>query len=265
MRVVIVALLVGGMTPAIMAADPWADRVISYNPGLGAGTYTNPSTALGQPTRFTGVGVFPGAVTPFNPAWMETELVSIGGGGHLTLAFDEPVLNNPANPYGIDLLIFGNAGFIDIDYPNGIVGGLFGQSGAARVELSSDGQVWVTATGIAPDRLFPTLGYLDLTDPYSVAPGNVLSDFTRPVDPAFDPMGKTFAQIIAGYKGSGGGAGVDIGAFGLGSVSFVRFTNLSSNPAAFQIDALAAVAPTPGVLALLGMFAGSGLRRRRCL
>lgn len=263
MRAFILALLVGGITPAILAADPWADRVISYNPGLGAGSYTTPAAALGEPTRFTGGGVYPGAVTPFNPAWMETELVSIGGTGHLTVAFNEPILNNPANPFGIDLLIFGNAGFIDLDYPNGIVGGLFGQSSTARIELSSDGQTWVTATGVAPDGLFPTLGYLDLIDPYSPTPGNVLSDFTRPVDPVFDPMGKTFAQIVAGYKGSGGGAGIDIGAFGLNSVLFVRFSNLSSGQAAFQIDALAAVAPAPGMIALCGMFAGAAIRRRR--
>src|SRR5947209_3693773 len=68
--------------------------VVTYSPGTGSVSgYNDPSTALGEPTRYTGVGVFPGAVTPFNPAYLATEIVSIGRGGSLTLAFDHPVLD----------------------------------------------------------------------------------------------------------------------------------------------------------------------------
>src|SRR5207237_8434220 len=102
-----------------LASGPWADQVISYTQGSGvAAGYNQPGSALGQPTRFTGIGSFPGAVTPFNPAFLGTELVSIGAGGSLTVHFDEPVANDPANPFGVDPLIFGNAGYIDTNFPH---------------------------------------------------------------------------------------------------------------------------------------------------
>lgn len=254
MRLSIASLIVcaaGALSPVVFAADPWADHVVFYDPGAGAAPYTDPLTALGSPERFTGEGVFPAAVTPFNTPWGTDEIVSIGQGGSLTLSFDEPITNNPLNPFGLDLLLFGNAAFNDANYPSGIVDGFYGQSIGGIVELSADGNTWVTATGIEPDWLFPTLGYSDLTDPYATDPGSVLTDFTLPVNPALNFQGAAFAQIVAGYNGSGGGRGIDIGAYGLSAVSFVRFTNPS--PVPFQIDALATVtpAPSPGLTPLL--------------
>ena len=75
-------------------ADSWADQIITYDPGDGAQEgYTDPSMALGSPERYTGEGTaWPGAVTPFNPAWLTTEVVSLGEGGHLTVLFDDPTL-----------------------------------------------------------------------------------------------------------------------------------------------------------------------------
>ena len=52
-------------------ADPWADLVVGYDPGIGAAAgFGNSSVALGSPERFTGEGVFPGAVTMFNSAFV---------------------------------------------------------------------------------------------------------------------------------------------------------------------------------------------------
>src|SRR5690606_33848595 len=91
------ACVLGG-SAAALAADPWADRVVSYEAGdEPAPGYTDPSRALGEPTRLAGVGVFPTAVTPFNPPWMPEELVSLGRGGSLVVAFDEPVTDDPLN------------------------------------------------------------------------------------------------------------------------------------------------------------------------
>jgi len=249
-------------TGGAMASDPWADHVVSYTAGTGVDPgYTNPASALGMPTRFTGIGSFPGAVTPFNPAFLGSELVSIGPGGSLVVRFDEPALNNPANPFGIDLLIFGNAGYADVAYPAGVAGPMFGAGGGV-VELSSDGFNWVTAPGAIADGRFPTLGYSDLTDPYSLAAGAVPSDFTRPVDPAFSPAGLNFSQIVAGYAGSGGGTGIDIAAAGLASVSYVRISNPVFSQANVDVDALAAVVPGPAGWVVL-MVGAAGWRRRR--
>jgi len=253
--------------PSIAGAqDPWADTVLSYTPGDAAGGGLEvPQVALGAPTRFTGeLAGFPGAVTPFNPPFEADEIVSVGFGGEIVLAFNEPVNDHPDNPFGIDLLLFGNTGYIDGDFPNGLAAGLFG-NGGGKVELSQDGDTWVPVDDVAADGPFPTLGYLDLDGPFDPDPGSVPSDFTRPVDPAFDAIGKTFDEIVAAYDGSGGGAGIDIGAWGLDSVSFVRITDLTDDGISPQLDAIADVAiPAPGATALLALGLGLvSVRRRR--
>ena len=105
------------------AADPWADHVVSYVQGTGVGNdfvtgnpVNNPLTALGEPTRFTSDPAnFGGPTTPFSSAYRDDEIVSIGAGGSLTLQFDEPVVDHPLNPFGFDLLVFGNA-FYSLDF-----------------------------------------------------------------------------------------------------------------------------------------------------
>jgi hypothetical protein len=247
------------------ASDPWADSVVSYVEGAGVSSgYNTPATALGEPTRFTGVGAFPGAVTPFNPAFLGSELVSIGTGGHLIVRFDEPVIDDPSNPFGIDLLVFGNSGYEDAGFPAGINAGLFGGGEGGVIEVSADGSNWFTVTGVGADAEFPTLGYLDLTDPYATSPGTALSDFTRPVDPALNTLGMSFAQIVAAYGGSGGGAGVDLSSVGLAAISFVRITP-GPGAAIPDIDGFADVSPVPapGAVALLAVSLGVGRGRRR--
>jgi hypothetical protein len=256
-----VLLLSAVLTPC---ASPWASTIVSYTPGAGVDpAYTDPAAALGEPARFTGVGVFPGAVTPFNPAWMPGEIVSIGPGGSLIVQFAQPVQNNPLNPFGIDFLIFGNAGYIDTSFPAGVVGGMFGVGGG-MVEVSQNGSAWFTAPGLA-DTSFPTLGYLDLSDPYAASPGAILSDFTRPVNPAFSAAGRSFAQIVSGYDGSGGGTGIDIASTGLNWIQYVRISNPSTAGINVDIDAFSIVTPipSPSGLALLALGGACAVRRRR--
>jgi hypothetical protein len=244
--------------------SPWASQVVSYTSGVlppEHATYINPATALGEPERFTGEGQFPGAVTPFNPAYLDNEIVSIGVGGSLTLRFDHAVQNDPNNPFGVDLLVFGNTGYIsDLGY--GVTSGAtFGDSTQGRIEVSADGVSWHTVVGVQPDGLFPTLGYRDVSDPFTSPPGTQPTDFTKPVNPAFDASGRSLSQIIAAYDGSGGGAGVDLASLGLSQISFVRVSFLGST-GDLQIDAVSDVAPVPGPGAL-GSFAVVGLAAAR--
>ncbi len=241
-------VLIGALTTVTLraaAADSFAVSVAGYVPGANPSPgYTNPAVALGEPTRFTGVGVFPSAVTPFNAPFLDSEIVSIGEGGSLTLGFDHPITNDPAHPFGFDLLVFGNAFYIDSNYPTGTAAGIFG--GGGIVEVSADADTWAIVPGTQAVSNYPTLGYSDLTDPYSLVPGTAPSDFTVPVDPSFNPIGLTFGQIVAGYNGSGGGTGVNIGAAGVSSILYVRISNPVGSGSAFQIDGVAAVAPAPG-------------------
>jgi len=250
-RVCVVGVLVACVAGA-WAQDPWADQVVSYDAAGEAGMgYDDPAVALGEPERFTGEGAYPGAVTPFNGPWQADEVVSIGAGGHLTVAFDEPITDDPSHRFGVDLIIFGNGFFADDDYPNGHVAGVFAD-GPFTVSVSADNVNWVEVATDRFDGLFPTLGYLDLTGPYDTQPGSVPSDFTRPLDPSLtmaDFDGKTFDEIVTMYDGSGGGIPLDIGPTGLASVNYVRI-DVPAGATSPEIDAFAAV-PEPSSAALL--------------
>ncbi|MEM7622684.1 MAG: hypothetical protein AAF235_05720 [Planctomycetota bacterium] len=237
------------------ASDPWADRVVFYDPGTGANpTFTDPNAALGEPTRITDPGFTdPGPVTPFFGAAQGDQVVTLGAGGVLTLMFDEPVRDDAFNPFGIDLLVFGNAFLFDLDFPNGVAGPPFAEGGI--IEISADGSLFVEVPSLFADgSLFPTLA--------QNADGS-LTDFTLPVDPLFDPAGLGIAGIAAGYAGSGGGVGIDIGAFGFSEISYVRITNPLDATDTPEIDAVADVAPAPGGMLLLAGAAGLATRRRR--
>jgi len=245
--VICVALVaLAGTASSSLALDPFADRVVEYVPGAGANPiYQTPTVALGSPERITGETFnFPSLVTPFNPAFGNDEIVDVAPGGFLTVAFDEPVEDDAANPFGLDLLIFGNSFFVDASYPDGRAIGIFSAASDVRVQVSQDGQLWFTVLGAQADNLFPTLGYSNITNPYAetVDASAVASDFTKPVDPNFNPYGLTYAQLLAGYAGSGGGAGVDISSTGLAWISYVR---ISAGTDALQIDALSDVSPIP--------------------
>ncbi len=104
------------------ADSPFASAVISYVAGTGAATgFTNAASTLGSPERFSGEGLIPGAVTPFQPAFRPDEIVSLGVGGSLVVTFDHDVTDDPRNPFGIDLIVFGNAFFTDSSFGVGVV------------------------------------------------------------------------------------------------------------------------------------------------
>ena len=223
-------------------ADPWADEVTEWNPGVGgAAGYDNPETALGPPTRTT---VDDLCTSPFYPAWGTDELVSIGAGGSITLRFNEPVLDDPENPFGIDLLLFGNCGFIDQSMPDGIVGGLLGADGG-ELEVSVDGIEWIRIPGCQADGIWPTRGWRDL-GPYDLGGSNRPTDFTRPLQQSLtmdDVLGLSWAALIEHYDGSGGGTGVDLADAGVDAICCVRISNPSGALLSPELDGVADVSP----------------------
>lgn len=190
----------------------YAAEVVAYSPGQGVSSaFTNAVSALGEPSRIT-PDPFGGPVDPFDPPYKPAELVSLGSGGSLTLRFRTPVLNHPLNRYGIDFIIFGNAGFVitnefDLSTFDWIGtpatdGSLLGANpGDSKVSVSRDGVTWYV--------LDPTRA--PLVDGF--APTDGIGDFHIPVDPVLtteDFAGTTLEQIRALYNGSAGGSGYDI-------------------------------------------------------
>lgn len=233
---------------AVAAADPplprCASRVVAYVAGSGAGgAYQNPARALGAPSRYTGTGIEPGAVTPFRPAFLSSELVSVGRGGELVLAFDQPIVDDPRNPWGIDLIVYGNAMFGDLAYPGGVPGYLFDEGGT--IELSADGVTWHAVPGAVADGGLPTMGYADV-GPYSTVAGLVPTDPARPVDPTITAdtlLGAAYEDVVAAYDGAAGGTGIDLASVGLASAGFVRIRVAADAATVPEVDAVVAVRP----------------------
>lgn len=242
----------------------FATSVVDYQSGTGFATefgtdapYTDSSTALGAPAAAT-TGEFGAPITPFNSAFEKEQIVSLGEGGSLTVQFANPIQNNAANPYGLDFMIFGSAGFIDTDWPNGITdgtGSIFGNNAAGVTE------VWV---GNSTDNMYllnPSLA--PVVD--GMLPTDASGNFHLPTNPALgnaDFANKTLAEIQALYGGSAGGTGFDLawavdGAntpVDLDSIQFVRVDVLSGRS---EIDAFGVVmVPEPSTI-LLATLGGS--------
>jgi hypothetical protein len=77
----------------------FATRVAAFNGTNGkTGFNTRPEAALGPPSV---------TATPTVPD--NSDIVSFGWGGSLTLAFDRPILHDPLHPGGYDFIVFGNS------------------------------------------------------------------------------------------------------------------------------------------------------------
>jgi hypothetical protein len=238
----------------VSPSSPYAVEVIDYS-GLGSGLYGDPEAVLGKPTT-----VFK---DPWNPPTEHVKLVeppynvdlddeevitTINSGGYIIVKFDHQVTDDPNNPYGIDLLVFGNAFFVGSGYVSDatnmdeytLTGSCYAEP--VTVAVSQDGESWYTfSSGPYADSLFPTQAYEWDSDSHSWTDNEM--DFTRPVDPSLtlsDFSGLSAAQAIAMYNGSGGGTGYDLAESPYSWIQYVKVTG--SNPPG-EIDAFADVAP----------------------
>ena len=185
--------------------QPFADRVVSFTPGPGAGFGQGnfPQVVLGPPH---GAGSGAGS----------TDVLSLGNGGEIVLAFDREVL---VDGPGVDLLVFENpfVGFVETGF----------------VAASDDGVIWHEWPC---DPLDVDGGYPGCAGVHPVfsSPENAIS----PTDPA-----------------TAGGDGFDLATIGLSRARFVRIRDSGANRYAppsggFDLDAVAivhAVLPDGGV------------------
>jgi hypothetical protein len=252
---------------------------VSYNAGATpAAGFTAPATALGSPERLTGEGSFPSVVSPFSPPFLESEIVSVGEGGHITVRLSHYAIPQASGP---EIGVFENVGLIDTSFPNGVAGSPAATFGidSALVEASANGTTWVSLGNVAFD--IPANGYTDVTDPFAGAAGSVPSDFQKPFtgDLAsfsglryFDAVGPDMLELLAG---SGGGKWLDISGTGLAQVGWIRFSVADDLNATsrlnFELDAVAIsraavgaiVVPEPQTFILISMPLAIALLQRR--
>ncbi len=256
-RIIIILLGLAALPGASeTGATQFAAEVVSYKSGVGFATdwstgagYTNKDAIIGPPARET-PGKWGGPITPFSPPYLPGQILSIGEGGEVTLKFSNPIRDESINPFGLDFLVFGGAGFTitNGDFGGGGItdGTLFGQAdGETRVSVSADGDAWFV---LDPKRA-PAF------DAYHPTDGS--GDFGVPVNPALakgDFAAGDLAKFTELYDGAGGGTGFDIGwaidddgyHVALGQVQFVRLEVLSGKA---EVDAVSDVRPRTDNLA----------------
>ncbi|MBN1489306.1 MAG: hypothetical protein JXA69_05260 [Phycisphaerae bacterium] len=201
-------------------------------------------------------------VVPVGPPFRSFEVVTVGNGGYLIVEFEHSVVDDPRNPYGIDLIVFGNAMQLTLSggtWHNGdptsqqLLASSAIESEPGLVSVSQDGTTWYTFTsGPFADAFAPTLGRVfdpenpDLSlgtwNQWWAAPTNP----TKPLYPrltATDFNGMTVAEVAQAYEGSAGGTGFDISVFGLSWIRYVRIDDIDGPIATTEIDAIVDVRP----------------------
>jgi hypothetical protein len=261
--------IVAKVNAYIYDPNEFATEVIEYIQGsaipidwFAEKEFNEPNVALGRPTiDTTGDGFYlPDAniapVLPINQAYRFFELVTVGIDGRLTLKFNHPVQNNPANPYGIDFIIFGNS-FLDYSTipftyinPSDIMisseYGMWHERGL--VSVSKDGLTWYTfSQGPFADGFAPTLGRVYNPDNPDANLGSWNHWWSQPTNPTlpldptltvqdFDQL--TLTQVCQMYGESAGGTGFDIGLLGLDWIKYVRIEHDPYQGGTPEIDAI---------------------------
>lgn len=183
----------GACGGAVARAGDFADAVVEFAPAPGQfinnPSYNQPSRALGAPL---GAGTLHGD---------GTDVVSLGGfGGSITLKFNQTVLDDPCNPWGLDAIVFGNAFW---------VGGNANRkwSEAGIIEISRD----TNGNGLADDAWFIIPGTHISNTPPTATPidrlqtqawDNSTGTPTPPANVAWYPGATWYPGFPTGYSTS---------------------------------------------------------------
>lgn len=244
-----VYLVVLLMFCTMLNAVPYANSLIAFSQGVAADTgYNNPYVVLGAPPVADSYG-WPVSIA--SAPWETTDVVSLGNGGSITIAFDHQVMNNSSDvEYGIDLLVFGNSFFAtDWETDGRIIGTYFEP---AKIEVSQDGIIFYEIAGVTADTLYP----------YTASAG----DFVHATPAGIAYMNRQPGNVEIDYLGGCGGAQVDISnAIGVPQtlewIMYVRATDIAGDNGIADVVGFADVVPEPATVSIL--LAGAAFLRRR--
>jgi len=251
------AILSISIVGSASAYCPFATEVTYTNGYTSINLYQDPSAVLGKPHALNpSWGPCPaGPVSMVEPSFgtdpmtKANKITTIRDGQEIVVTFDHPVVDDPANPYGIDFVVFGNPMFVyggwanipyttPIKYPTSVF------AEPVTVSVSPDGINWYTyEEGPYGDDLFPTQAVRMREDnSFRDDDGRFWEkDFTKPVDPSLtvdDFGGITVYEADNKYGVSAGGTGFDLEESGFTEIKYVRLTSSGG-----EIDAIADVDP----------------------
>ena len=270
-----VALAVCGLTARADAASSAAE-VVNYASGQLVGNESNnPSAALGVPKGDTGYG----ALTPFNPPFAASDIVTVREGGFIELRLSSPLQVGP----GAQLGVFVNNGIIDVspaefDNDGNVTSGGTGLAGTPAGYFSPVPAALVSVRGATGSFVplddtpitfdIPTNAYTDTAiDKYYAPLGNATADPFKPFDGELAHFnGLTYPQIVSLLDGSAGGTWLSLAGLPLETVEYVRFEVPTGANYRLVLDAVTAstAVPEPGaVAAVLLASAACAVRRRR--
>lgn len=262
-------------TPA--AANPFAFEIVAAQAPFGASPYDDPASLLGMPSTnfYDPWGGWSGGTTQrrvklVEPAYnldaTQTHklITTLNEGSSIVVRFEQPISDDPAHPYGIDLLVFGNAFYVGSGFVNDsadmntymLTGGGFYEPMKVSVSPGYTGAPGQDPTNSATwdwyrfdsgpyaDTAFPTHAYR--WNRTNSTWSNELMDFTKPVNPVFGSElqagGLSAAVAIDLYDGSGGGTGFDLAESGFTAIQYVKIEGLAGFSGG-EMDALSAVRP----------------------
>lgn len=224
--------------------------------------YNDPTAVLNRPTLnfVDAVDFYPTLVTdrvslidpPFNVTPDNRNVITeISSNGQMTVKLGRKVYHNPNNPYGTDLIVYGNSFFI----PSGLSelvsdatdlntaqksSGIYGHS--AIVSVSEDDTNWYPFA--RTPLLFPDNAYR--WDDTNASWTDEEMNPTKPLNPLIytNTVSQSVANGLDQLIGASGGTGYNLAASGLPWIQFVRVEpDDGVNPYYTVIDAIAAVNP----------------------
>jgi hypothetical protein len=239
--------------------NDFAVQVISTNILDSYSPYNDPTAVLNRPTlQF--FDPFGGSVTdrvsiiddPYNVAPGGGNVITeIKDGGEITVQLGRRIYDNPNNPYGIDLIVYGNSFFTGVSGGSGAISdstdlsvasltssAIYGH--ATVVSVSQDGTNWIAFPSVA--ALFPDNAYRwdDTNNSWTAEEMNP----TKPLNPILytnDFGGETIAWALDQFAGAAGGTGFTLQGTGLPWIQYLRVEPSPGNYTV--IDAIAAVNP----------------------
>jgi hypothetical protein len=237
--------------------NDFAVQIVSTNNIDTNAPYNNPLAMLGWPTTnfIDGLGTSNTDRTKIiEPAyWTDVNsndvITEISANGEVTVNMGRPIYNNPNNPYGVDLIVYGNS-FYSASHTHGFVsdttdlnaatlGASYGGH-STTVSVSQDGTNWFTYSNTP--ALLPTEAYRwdDTNDSWT----EELMNPTKPVNPFVytnNFSGQSVATGLDQFTGASGGTGFDLSESGFPWIQYVR---IQPGPGTYTvIDAIAAVDP----------------------
>lgn len=194
-------------------------------------------------------------------------VTTFGEGACVVVELGRPTRDDPAHPYGIDFIVFGNAFFPTIGFADDdsdlnslmLAGGCFCEPLNVSVspgyvgrpgQSATDWRTWDWYTydnGPYADCAFPTQAYW--WDRTNRVWSDRQMDFLKPVNPVLGDYfesagvrGLSVADAIELYDGSGGGTGFDLKETGFEEIRYVKIEGRAGMVGG-EIDAIAAVRP----------------------